>query len=289
MKKICYLILLFILLSFNAYAKDYVIGDGDSILISVWGSPELSLETTVRPDGKISIPALGEIKASGSTPMELTSILETELKKVVKTPIVTVIVTTMTNYRIFIFGKGGPAGVITLTRETTLLELLSQLGSLENADLENSYLVRNKKKIKTGFVELFEKGDFSRDIVLEPDDMLFIPDNFEKRISIVGSVMNPTTISYREGLSVMDVILSSGGFTEFAKENDVEIYRKPLNTGGAKQSSNLVISAEGLDKGGKYVGRKKISVRAKDLMKGDLSKNIMIMPGDVIVVKESLF
>ncbi len=259
-------IIFIILISFNVYARDYVIGGGDSLQVSVWGSPDLSIAATVRPDGKISIPALGDIKASGLTAMELTDLLEKEMAKVVKTPIVTVIVTNMTNYRIFVFGRGAPAGVTTLTRETTLLELLSQLGPLDSADLENSYLVRDKKKIKTDFSGLFEKGDFRQDIVLEPDDMLFIPDNFEKRISIVGAVNTPTTIPYREGLTILDVILSAGGFTEFAKENDVVILRK-------KEDSK----------------RKEISVRAKDLMKGNMNENISIKPGDVIVVKESLF
>ncbi|HDH53596.1 MAG TPA: sugar ABC transporter substrate-binding protein [Nitrospirae bacterium] len=259
-------IIFIILISFNVYAKDYVIGGGDSLQISVWGSPDLSIAAIVRPDGKISIPALGDIKASGLTAMELTDLLEKEMAKVVKTPIVTVIVTNMTNYRIFVFGRGAPAGVTTLTRETTLLELLSQLGSLDSADLENSYIVRDKKKIKSNFYDLFERGDFNQDMVLEPDDMLFIPDNFEKRISIVGAVNTPTTIPYREGLTILDVILSAGGFTDFAKENDVVILRRKEDT-----------------------KRMEISVRAKDLMKGNMNENIPIKPGDVIVVKESLF
>lgn len=255
-----------ILVSIDAFAKDYVIGGGDTLQISVWGSPELSIETIVRPDGKISIPALGEIKASGLTAMELTKVLEREMARIVKTPIVTVIVTGMTNYRIFVFGKGAPTGVIQLKRETTLLELLCQLGSLEDADLENAYLVRNKKRIKTNFRELFEKGDFSQDIVLEPNDMLFIPDNFEKRISIVGAVNRPTIVPYREGLTILDVILTAGGFTEFAKENDVKILRKKENG-----------------------ERVEITVRAKDLMKGNIKENVMIEPGDFIVVKEGVF
>ena len=267
MKKIVFFMVCFVLFSFNVFAKDYVIGDGDKILISVWGNPELSLTTTVRPDGKISIPAVGEIKASGLTPMELTGILEKEMTKVVKTPIVTVILEGMTNYRIYVLGKGAPAGVHILAKETSLLEFLAQLGLLVNADLGNAYLVRDKKKIKTGFYQLYEKGDFSQDIVLEPNDILFIPDNFEKRISIVGAVNKPGTVNYREGLTFLDVILSVGEFTEFADENDVEILRR-------KEDGE----------------RTMIPVRAKDLMKkGDISKNISIMPGDFIIVKESLF
>lgn len=267
-KKIGCLLVLLVLIAFTkAHAKDYVIGGGDALNISVWGSPELSIEITVRPDGKISMPALGEIRASGFTPKELTDILVKEMKKIVKNPIITVIVTQMTNYKIFVFGRGGTPGVYTLPRETSLLEFLAQLGPLENADLKNSYLVRNKEKIKTGFYKLFEKGDFNQDIILEPSDMLFIPDNYENKVSIVGAVNNPTSIPFREELTILDVIISAGGFTEFAKENDVQILRK-----GTDDS------------------KEKLSVRAKDLMKkGDMKENIMMQPGDVVIVKETMF
>jgi len=267
-KKTGCLLMFLVLIAFTgAHAKDYVIGGGDSLNISVWGSPELSIEITVRPDGKISVPALGEIKASGFTANELTDILVNEMKKVVKKPIVTVIVLQMTNYKIFVLGRGSTPGVYTLPRETSLLEFLSQLGSLENADLQNSYLVRNKEKIKSGFYKLFEKGDFNQDIILEPSDMLFIPDNYENKVSIVGAVINPTSIPFREELTILDVIISAGGFTEFASENDVQILRK-----GTDDS------------------KKELSVRAKDLMKkGDMKENIMMQPGDVVIVRETMF
>lgn len=267
MKKISCLLILFTLISFNVFANDYVIGDGDTLQISVWGSPELSLENvTVRPDGKVSMPALGDVRASGLTPNELKNYLDKKLKDLVKKPVVTVIVTKMMNYQINVFGDGTTPGIHTLERKTTLLEFLSSLGSLENADLEKAYLMRDKRKIKESFHELFRKGDLAQDIVLKPDDILFIPDNFEKRITIVGEVTNPTTVRYKEGLTILDIILSAQGFTEFAKKNDVEIIRTAEN------------------------GQKTIkSIRVKDLMKGDLEKNIKIKPGDFIVVKESLF
>jgi polysaccharide export outer membrane protein len=265
MKKIGMVLIFFILSTGYAFAKDYVIGDGDNLQISVWGSPELSLGITVRPDGKISLPALGEIKASGLTPTELKDVLEKELANIVKKPIVTVIVTGMRNYQVLVFGNGTPPGIRILSKETTLLQFLSQLGSLENADLEKAYLIRNNQKIKTGFYELFIKGDLSQDMVLEPDDILFIPDNFEKRINIVGAVKKPSIIPYREGLTILDVILSAEGFTEFAKKNDVVVIR---------------------NKDGQELRR---TIRVKDLMEGELSENIKMMPGDFVIVKESFF
>jgi polysaccharide export outer membrane protein len=283
--------ILFLFSACNVLAGDYVIGDGDTLQISVWGSQELSLETTVRPDGKISVPALGDIKASGLTPMELKSILEKEMARMVKAPVVTVILSTITNYKIFVTGRGLTPVVVTLTRETTLLEFLSQVGSLENADLQHAYLLRNKKIIKHGLLDLFEKGDFSQDVILQPDDMLFVPDNFEKRINIIGEVETPTTIPYRDGLTIVDAILAAEGFTEFAKESDVIILRK------VKEEKMIASSDERLNYQSKPVmaentseKRIKISVNAEALMKkGDMTHNVPIMPGDIIVVREGFF
>lgn len=266
MNKILIYFAISLMLAGSVFAGDYVIGDGDTLQVSVWGSPELSITTSVRPDGMISIPAVGEIRATGSTPLELTEAIKTEMEKLVKAPIVTVIVNNVTNYCIYVFGKGVTPGVITLKRETTLLELLSQLGQLSNSDLEKSYLVRNKEKIKTDFTGLFEKGDFSQDITLKPGDMLFIPDNFDKRVSIVGEVIKPATIPYRTGLRILDLIVAAEGLTKFANESNVEIIR----TNGSDKMIN-------------------ISVNMRDLKKGSMENNVIIMPGDYVVVKDALF
>ncbi len=265
MKKIVYLLIFFILFSTQVFAKDYVIADGDSFQISVWGYPELSLGVVVRHDGKISIPAVGEIKVVGYTPLELADLLEKEMAKVAKTPIISIIMNGMTNYQILVLGKGASPGVYTLNKETTLLKFLTRFGPLQNADLRKAYLMRNQKKIKIDFYDLYIKGDLSQDIVLEPDDILFIPDNYEKRIILMGAVNKPTTLTHREGMTILDAILSAGGFTAFAKENDVIIIRN----NGEKEE--------------------RISVRVEDVMEGDINENIKVLPGDFILVKESFF
>ncbi|MBL7048832.1 MAG: polysaccharide biosynthesis/export family protein [Nitrospira sp.] len=268
-------VLLFVF-STSVFAGEYIIGGGDSLNISVWGSPELSLISTVRPDGKISVPALGEIAAAGLTPMELTKLLEKEMTKMVKNPMVTVVLEKITNFKVYIFGRGVLPQEISLSSETTLLQLMSRLGSLSDADLEKAYLARGGKVIKTGFHELLEKGDFSQDFVVQPEDVIFIPDNFKKRISVVGAVKQETTLPYREGLTILDVLLAVGGFNEFAKQSDVLVLRKK---DAGNIVSDLVVTEE----------RVELFINAKELMKGDLRKNILITPGDIIVVRESIF
>jgi polysaccharide export outer membrane protein len=281
MKKVefmVYVIALVVALSGISSGEDYIIGDEDVLQLSVWGSPELTVQVPVRPDGKISFPIVGDVQASGATPMELKNHLEKDLSRYIKEPTVSVIVTAVNSFKVYIVGEGvsglasgssssqGASGVITLKKNTSLLQLLAQLGTMRGADLNNAYLLRAGNRLSNDFFKLVAKGDISQDIQLRPNDTLFIPDNFEKRIMVVGAVKTPGIIQYREGLTVLDAILNAGGFTEFAKQNDVLVVRK---AGG---------------------GMRNIEVRMKDVVKdGDISKDIPLMPGDMVIIKTGIF
>ncbi len=272
-------LLLVFLTGVGASAERYVIGDEDVLQISVWGNPELSVQVPVRPDGMISVPLLGDVQATGFTTQELKQVLERGLSRYVKAPVVSVIVTAINSFKIYVFGEGvsrNPAaaaaaggaqtsGIITLRKNTTLLQLLAQLGSFKDADLKNAYLLRGGKKVRADFVALVATGDASRDIRLAANDVVYIPDNFDQRIRVMGAVRTPTTLSYVEGMTALDAVLSAGGFTEFASENSV-----------------LVVRFDGEKV-------KNIEVKLKDVMNGRADKNVTLHPGDIINVKSGLF
>ena len=266
--KIGMLILLIMLLFIPGAvcADDYIIGDSDILFISVWGNEELSLDVTVRPDGKITIPAYGEVVAAGMTPGELQNILTEDLKHLVKNPVVTVIVQAINNNKVYIFGGGVEPVVSSLDGRTTLLQLLCMIKGANNADLQRAYVLRQGERIKENFYNIFIKGKTEEDILLEANDVIFIPAFEDRNIYVMGAVMQPTVIVYREGLKVMEAVLAAGGFTEFASENNTMIYRKD----GGKETS--------------------ISVKLKDLIKdGDLKQNVKLRPGDYIIVEEGMF
>ncbi len=254
------------LLASPAFAADYIIGEGDALDIFVWGVKDLNATVRVRPDGKITVPALGEVKATGVTPKELQQTLGEKLKTLVKNPIVTVTVKEITNSKVYVFGGGIKPGVYDLNRRTTLLQLLCMIGDVKTADLRRSYVQRNGKKIKEDFHRLFTDGDTSEDIVIETNDAIYIPPLTEKNVYVLGGVNNPKFIEYREGMTVMEAILEAGGFTKFAKQNDTAILRKE----GNKESM--------------------IAVKAKDLWNdGDLNQNVKLRPSDYVIVKEGMF
>ena len=255
----------FSLMTASAFAGDYVIGEGDGLDIAVWGVKELTFSVKVRPDGKITVPGLGDVPASAMTPTQLQASLGEKLKELVKNPIVTVTVSTITNSKVYIFGGGVKAGVYELNRRSSLLQLLCSIGEVRAADLKKAYVMRNGKKIKENFYPLFIDGDIREDIEIESNDALFLPPLLDNYVYIVGAVNKPTFVDYRDGLSVLDVILFAGSFTKYAKENSTVIIRKE----GDKEIS--------------------IPVKAKDLITdGDLSQNVKLKAGDYIIVKEGM-
>ncbi len=291
------LLFLSLIVPVTAFCGDYIIGEGDGLDIAVWGVRDLNASVRVRPDGKITIPGLGEVIASGFTPKALQADLAERLKALVKNPIVTVTVREITNSRVYIFGSGVQPGVVDLNRRTTLLQLLCTIGtppspvpgqggavvsaspSRSNSsgggqsgasgrvpDFKNAYVLRNGKKIKQDFTRLFMNGEVGEDILIESNDAVFIPQLPDSNIYVLGAVTAPSSLEYHEGMTVMEAILQCGGFTRFAKQNDTEIHR----TENGKETS--------------------IEVRAKDLINGaDMSQNIKLKPGDYIIVKEGMF
>lgn len=266
MKQMILALAILLLVPLSSPAGDYVIGEGDGLDIAVWGVKDLTFSVKVRPDGKITVPGLGDVSASGQTPVNLQTALTVKLKELVKNPIVTVTVKDITNSKVYIFGGGIKAGVYDLSRRTTLLQLLCTVGEVKTADLKKSYLLRNGKKIKEDFYKLFISGETDDDTLLESGDSLFLPLLMDKSVYVLGAVNQPKSIEYRDGMTVMEAILESGGFTKFASQNDTQIRRKEA---------------------GKEVS---LTVRAKEIITdGNMGQNVKLKPGDYIIVKESLF
>ena len=292
-KKIYYLIIMYlmfilslmVIVSWAAHAEGYIIGAEDMLQISVWGNNELSVHVPVRPDGMVSMPLIGDVKADGKTPLELKKAIEKELTRYVKAPVVSVTVTAINSFKVYVFGDGvsrinnisgdtaggaaaiAPAasGQITLRRNTTLLQLIAQIGNVSNIDLPNAYLLRAGKKVAVSFEQLVTKGDYSQDVKLEPNDIIYLPGGFSNRIRVTGAVRTPGLIPFSEGMTALDAVLAAGGFTEYASQNGVLVSRKE---GDAIQ---------------------KHKIKLKDVMNGDIQKNFLLKPGDVVTVKNSWF
>ncbi|MDH5203103.1 MAG: polysaccharide biosynthesis/export family protein [Nitrospirota bacterium] len=180
MKKILFVVLTLLIIATSlSYANDeYMLGPEDMIQILVWKNPELSLTIPVRPDGKISVPLVGDVQASGYTTTKLSEVITKRLTAYIQSPHVTVILTQINSPKVFVMGKGVTSNVVVLKRKTTLLELFSQIVLTPNSDLKNASLIRNNEKLPNRIKDLVAKGDLTQNIVLQPGDILYIPDSF---------------------------------------------------------------------------------------------------------------
>lgn len=158
---------------------DYVIGADDTLRISVWKEPDLSELLPVRPDGKISMPLLNDIPAAGLTPLQLKDSITEKLKKFIADPRVTVVVTAMNSQRVFVSGEVLHSGPTPLLPHMTMLQVLSQAGFNQFANLKGIYLLRTEngkqEKIPFNYKEVIKGNRPEQNIVLKPGDTVVVP------------------------------------------------------------------------------------------------------------------
>lgn len=131
-----------------AGTDDYRVGPGDKLRIEVYRDQQLSQSVQVRPDGKITLPLIGDMEATGRTPLELRDTIATALKEYMTNPVVTVIVVEAIASQVFIIGEVSKAGPILLNGPTTVLQALSIAGGFK--EFANRKDVRILRPTKNG-------------------------------------------------------------------------------------------------------------------------------------------
>jgi polysaccharide export outer membrane protein len=174
---------------FNYAAVDaFYIGVDDVLQINVWKNPDLSVTVPVRPDGKISVPLIGDVLAGGKEPMEVARYVKKKLARFIREPQVAVILTSLQSHE------------------------------------------------------------------------------FISRVRITGAVITPSSLPFRQGMTVLDAMLQAGGTNDFASGNNARLYRK--------------------EKG----KTEKYDIFLDDILNsGQLETNYTLLPGDIITVPERLF
>ena len=168
--------------------EEYRIGADDRVQVTVWRNPELSVTAPVRPDGKISVPLIGDVEAGGRTPGEVAENIKKQLAVYIREPNVAVIITELRSHE------------------------------------------------------------------------------FLSRVRVTGAVRAAKSLPYRQGMTVLDVVLEAGGVNDFASANRTKLYRK-------SKDKTQVFEIE----------------LGNILNKGRLETNLFLRPGDVITVPERLF
>jgi polysaccharide export outer membrane protein len=168
--------------AYSGDAPDYEIGPADMVRVTVWRSPELSAEVPVRPDGRISVPLLGDVAASGLTTSALREKIASGLSEYVTAPDVTVVVTQVNSKVVFLVGEVARPTAVPLNRRMRVLDAISMAGGFTPfADKGDVKVLRS---LPDGSVEEheFDYGKFVKgkkpesNLVLEPGDTIVVPD-----------------------------------------------------------------------------------------------------------------
>ena len=157
----------------------YVIGASDVLTVTVWKEPSFSGTLLGRTDGMVSVPLLGDIQASGLTPLQLADQLATRLKKYIQDPNVSVVISQIHSKVIYMLGEVGKKGPIEMTPGMKLLEAISSAGGLTDyANSKKIYILRDeagkRQNIPVHYKQAL-KGDSALNLALKPGDTIVVP------------------------------------------------------------------------------------------------------------------
>ena len=160
---------------------DYVIGLEDILSVNVWREPELSVkEVVVRPDGKISMPLIGDIQASELTPMQLKDRITEKMKEYVAAPSVSIVVLRIGSRSVSIVGQVAKPGIYYLGAPMTVLELLSRAGGIGvEANKKKISIIRTEGGRTTSYLfnykEVSKGINLKQNIELKNGDQVIVP------------------------------------------------------------------------------------------------------------------
>lgn len=164
---------------------NYIIGPGDGLSIHVWRNPELSVGVTVRPDGRLTMPLVEDLPATGKTPSELARNIEEQLGVYITQPIVTVVVQSFfgpLSQQVRVVGEAASPQAIPYTANMTLLDVMIAVGGLtEFAAGNRATLVRfvdgEQKEYGLKIESLLKDGKIGANVKILPGDVLIIPES----------------------------------------------------------------------------------------------------------------
>jgi polysaccharide export outer membrane protein len=163
----------------TAPAEEYVIGIGDVLRVSVWKNPELDTTVPVRPDGNISLPLLGDLRALGMRPLELQRVLDEAYERFVTAPGTTVIVTEIHSRKVFVTGEVAEPGVFDLQPNMRLLQALAMAGGLTPYAKDRVVVLRQveggEERIEVRPSRIISGRDLDGNLLLRPGDTLVVP------------------------------------------------------------------------------------------------------------------
>jgi len=156
--------------------RTYVIGAEDILSIKVWREPDFSAPYGVRPDGKITLPLVGDLQAAGLTPQRLSDQLEQALSEYINKPDVTVTVQQVNSKKFFLTGEVYRPGEYPLVTPTRIFDALSNAGGFRDfANKKKIILIRGNERYRFNYQDVLKGRNLGQNIFLENGDTVVVP------------------------------------------------------------------------------------------------------------------
>ena len=204
-------------------SAEYVLGADDVIEISVSHHADLNRQMTILPDGKITLPEIGDFQASGKTRRDLASELQTAYEKTLNNCAVTIIVREVRSRKVGITGAVRASGNYDLKQNWRLMDLIASAGGLSaKPNRIRGRLLRNQKTITAMTLDVeranAKPDDDRANVLLQPGDIVLLDDlpPLRDEVSVMGQVVRIGTQPLDEQTTLMTLIAQSGGTTDRA-------------------------------------------------------------------------
>jgi polysaccharide export outer membrane protein len=256
----------------SSWRESYTFGPGDVVNFAFYGKSTLDRQgNRIAPDGTLSYLQANSIDVDGLTIDEIRERFETYLTSYYRNIRLIVTPGELKSKRYIILGKVMDKGVFTLDRPMTVLEAIARSRGIETglfeqrtvevADLDRSFIIRNGERLDADLGALYYRGDLSQNVQLEPDDYIYIASNLTNEFYVLGAVSTPGTQGLTPSMTVVGAVTRREGFTENAWKQRVLLVR-----GSIGNPTTEVIDVKAILQG-----------RAKD---------VRIEPGDIIYVHD---
>jgi protein involved in polysaccharide export with SLBB domain len=223
-----------------AWQQHLTLGPGDVVTLSIYGQPDLTRqEVSIAPDGMVNYLEATNVLATGLTVDELRTKLDDAIGQYRRAPRTIITPIAFKSKKYYMLGKVMAKGVYTLDRPLTVLEAIARARGFENglvdrniidlADFQRSFIMRDGKRIPLNFEKLFQEGDLTQNVAIEPGDYVYFPSTNMKEVYVVGEVRLPGPVTHTPTLTIIGAIAARAGYSERAYKSRVVVVRGSLN------------------------------------------------------------
>ncbi|MHB1174969.1 MAG: polysaccharide export protein EpsE [Sulfuriferula sp.] len=213
-----------------AHATDIPLGPGDVLKISVYGSPDLSLETRVSESGSISFPLIGEVAVGGLTPAAAEKLIASRLQAggFLRKAQVNILVTQFQGQMVSVLGQVKQPGRYPIEGKRNLTDMLALAGGVNTQGADTVDLIRTRDgkttKTRIDIVDMVRNGSLNQDYDLAGGDLIYV--ERAPVFYIYGEVQKPGTYRLEPNMTVLQALSAGGGLTQRGTERNVRIKRK---------------------------------------------------------------